>query len=211
MPILAENKGSNFNSILAPDGNHVAVCVRMIHIGTIEVRYQDETKLQNKVRLYFELSHEKAVFDEEKGEENFMVSKEYTLSMHEKASLRKDLESWRGKAFTEDEAKSFDITKLLGVPCMVNIITKTHEPTGNKYTALTGITSIPKGIPTPDRINDLFEFSVLEFDEEKFDNLSDFLKEKIRSSIEYTSMVNGEIAEGNDNELEGNSNDGLPF
>jgi hypothetical protein len=190
MSIIAENSGGAFTPILSPEGTHVAICVRMIHVGTSETEYKGQKKSQNKVRLYFELSNEKAVFKEENGEENFTVSKEYTLSMFEKANLRKDLESWRGKAFTTDEAASFDITKLLGVPCMVNIITKVHEPTGNKYTAITGISSIPKGLPKPERVNDLFEFSVSEFDQTKFNELTEYLQERVKASDEYQAIIN---------------------
>jgi hypothetical protein len=47
-----------------------------------------------------------------------VISKEFTLSMHEKSTLRQFLESWRGKAFTEKEALSFDVTALIGKPCL---------------------------------------------------------------------------------------------
>src|SRR3990167_3685661 len=35
------------------------------------------------------------------------ISKFYTLSLSEKANLRKDLEGWRGKSFTESELEGF--------------------------------------------------------------------------------------------------------
>jgi hypothetical protein len=209
MPIIAKNTGGEFNNILPPQGNHTAICVRMIHIGTAEFEYKGEKKKQNRVRLYFELSYEKAIFKPEVGEENFMVSKEYTLSMHEKATLRKDLESWRGKAFTEEEAKAFDITALLGVPCMVNIITKVHEPTGNKYAQIASISGIPKGMEKPQRVNDLFEFSVDEFDEVKFRGFSEYLQERIKQTEEwqkYTKQISGEIETHSEEE-----HDDLPF
>ena len=47
--------------------------------------------------------------------------------MAEKKQPKNSLKSWRGKDFTEDETKSFDITKLLGVPYMINIIHKTSK------------------------------------------------------------------------------------
>jgi len=195
MPIIATNSGGDFKQILPPQGNHTAICVRMIHVGTTTNEYLGEKKRQNRVRLYFELSHEKAIFNPENGEENFMVSKEYTLSMHEKATLRKDLESWRGKAFTEDEAKAFDITKLLGIPCMVNIIIKTHETTKNTYAQIASISGLPKGMAKPDRVNDLFEFSVSDFDETKFLTLSEWLQNKIKESEEYQEYLKSKSGE----------------
>jgi len=210
MPIIAENNGSDFNKILPPSGNHLAICVRMIHLGTLEVEWQGQKKKQNKVRLYFELSHEQAVFDEHKGPENFIVSKEYTLSMHEKSNLRKDLESWRGKAFTDDQAEAFDITVLLNVPCMLNVIIKKHESSGNEYALIAGISQLPKGMEKPVAVNTPFEFSVLEFDRAKFDTLSEFLREKIESSDEYKKMIrpdNGQVLTKEDFV----SDDDLPF
>jgi hypothetical protein len=68
---------------------------------------------QRKIRLTFELPTELKVFDEEKGEQPTVLGKKYTLSLSEKAFLRKDLESRRGKQFTEEEMKGFDIAKLV--------------------------------------------------------------------------------------------------
>jgi hypothetical protein len=53
------------------------------------------------------------------------IGSKFTLSLHEKASLRKILQSWRGKAFTPEELKKFDVTTILGKPCLITV---THEP-----------------------------------------------------------------------------------
>ena len=42
----------------------------------------------------------------------FDVARVYTLCLHERAALRKDLESWRGRKFTEQELDGFDLEKL---------------------------------------------------------------------------------------------------
>ena len=97
----------------------------MIELGHIDTEFNGEKKKAHKVMLTWELPEELAVFNEDKGPEPYSVSKTYTLSMHEKSTLRKDLESWRGKGFTELEAAKFDITKLLGVPCLLTI---TRQP-----------------------------------------------------------------------------------
>ena len=59
----------------------------------------------------------------------FAVSKTYTASLFEAAALRKDLESWRGKSFTEEELGGFDISKLLG--CTARIEVGHTAPTEN--------------------------------------------------------------------------------
>lgn len=192
---------------LIPAGNYIARCFSMIHIGTIEEEIQKEKKLLNKVRITWELPTETRVFDESKGEQPMIISKEYTLSMHEKANLRRDLESWRGKAFTEDQAKSFDITKLLGVPCMINIIHKSST-TGTKYATISSITPIPKGLTCPDAVNPSFEFNFTDkFSDMVVESFPDFIKDKIKSSQEYKDLKSpvvdlpGEEENQDDNDL----------
>jgi hypothetical protein len=185
MSIIAENKGSDF--VLIPSGNHIARCYGMIQIGTVK----EETgiyagKETHKVRISWETPHETHDFG--KGLQPFSVHKEFTLSMHEKATLRKYLESWRGKAFTETEAEAFDITKLIGKPCMINVIHKTSGK-GNTYADISSIATLPKGLECPNQINQTVELSFDNWNQNIFDSLPDFLKDKIKVSKEYSAMT----------------------
>ncbi|GAA4299610.1 phage replication initiation protein, NGO0469 family [Nibribacter koreensis] len=210
MAIIATSNGSkSYTPVEA--GNYVARCYSMVHIGTRLENILGTEKELNKVRLSFELPTELKVFKEEDGEQPYLVSKEYTLSMHEKSTLRKDLESWRGKAFTEEEAKSFDITKLLGVPCMLNIIHK-QSKSGNPYAVISAISTMPKGLTCDPQINPTFEFSVAEFDIQKFAMLPEFLQEAVKESKEYKALQQPnhmEVAGSHGNEEDDDT--GLPF
>ncbi len=146
MAIIAESKGNGGNFTPMSAGTYVARCYSMVHIGTIEDSFQGEKKVLNKVRLSFEFPTETKVFKEEEGEKPYILSKEFTLSMHEKATLRKMLESWRGKAFTDEEAKSFDITKLLGKPCMISVVHKAKDD-GKVYAELSSIAGMQRDLP----------------------------------------------------------------
>ena len=115
MPIYATKPEGNDFAKVEP-GTYMARCYSMVELGHIDTEFNGEKKKAHKVMLTWELPEEMAVFNEDKGPEPYSVSKTYTLSMHEKSTLRKDLESWRGKGFTELEAAKFDITKLLGWP-----------------------------------------------------------------------------------------------
>lgn len=188
MPIIAEKKeGGNFISV--EPGTYVARCYSMIEIGTIEVTFKGETKKQHKVAITWELPTETAIFNEDKGPEPFVVSKKYTLSMHEKSNLRKDIEAWRGKGYTEEEAKRFDITKLLGQPCLLSVIQspRPDDPT-KTYTSVSSITKMMKGQDCPDQINPTKVLSYDAFDWTVFDSLSDYMKDLIRSSDEFKRM-----------------------
>ena len=187
MAIYATSTGTQRE--LIPAGNYIARCYQMIEIGTVSEFILGENKILKKVRIGWELPTELKVFNEERGEQPCVISKEFTLSMHEKSALRAALKSWRGKDFTEEEARSFDITKLLGVPCMINIIHKPAKSDPTKiYQEISGITSVPKGIPVPDQINKTFCLSYDNFDEDLFNNLPDFIKDKMKGSIEYAAL-----------------------
>lgn len=171
-------------------GNYIARCYQMIEVGTVIEDYQGKPKTLTKVRIGWELPTELKVFKEGNGEQPRVISNEYTLSMADKATLRKHLESWRGKTFTEEEAKAFDITKLLGVPCMLNIIHKPSKSDATKiYEQISNVSPTPKGMECPKAINPVFVLSYDAFDEEKFTSLPDFIKDKIKSSDEYKAMI----------------------
>ena len=195
MAINATNTGTQRE--LIPAGNYVARCYQMIHIGSVMENYEGQPKLQNKVRIGWELPTELKVFKEENGEQPCVTSKEYTLSMNEKATLRKTLASWRGKDFSEEEAKSFDITKLLGVPCMLNIIHKPSKDNSKTYAEIGSISPLPKGFECPPQINKTILLDYDNFSNEIFETLPDFIKDKIKTSLEYTAMLNGITQEVN--------------
>lgn len=187
MAILATNKGVQRE--LIPAGNYIARCYQMLQIGTVEEIVMGAVKTLNKVRIGWELPTETKVFNPEKGEQPFTISKEFTLSMHEKSNLRKVLASWRGKDFTEEEAKSFDITKLIGVPCMLNVIHKPSKTDPSKiYEEIGSVSPMPKGVPCPAQVNDTMLLEFENFNYDLYNSLPDFIKQKIQSSAEFKEM-----------------------
>jgi hypothetical protein len=199
---------------LVPAGNQVARCYSMVHLGTNIEEYMGEKKAMNKVRISWELPEEMRVFDEAKGEQPMSISKEYTLSMFEKANLRKELEGWRGKGFTEEEAKVFDITKLLGKSCLLNIIHKTSK-TGNEYAVINSISGLPKGMDCPKQINPTFEFNFQDkFDLKILESLPQFIRDKIKTSFEYKAINNPQDQDLTHDEVMSNNSEpenDLPF
>jgi len=174
---------------LIPAGNYVARCYQMIQIGTVDELVNGEKKTMHKCRIGWELPTEQKVFKEENGLQPLVISKEFTLSMHEKSNLRKVLASWRGKDFSEEEAKSFDITKLLGAPCMLNIIHKPSKDGSKIYQEIGSISPIPKGFEVPAQITPSMVLEYDDFDTAVFERLPDFIKDKIKSSAEFKKML----------------------
>jgi hypothetical protein len=210
MAINATSSGNTPRELI-PTGNYIARCYKMIHIGTVEELILGEKKVLNKVRIGWELPTEQRVFNEEKGLQPLVIDKEFTLSLHEKSALRAALKAWRGKDFTEEEAKSFDITKLLGVPCMINIIHKPSKKDPSRhFEEIAGITPVPKGIEVTPQINPTFVLDYDNFDIEKFNSLPDFIKQKMQSSVEYVSVQNPSHVEIKTTAANENDDD-LPF
>jgi len=180
MGLKVAESGGNFKQI--DPGMYVGLCYRSIDLGTQHEEYNNEVKINRKVFVSWEFPDELITEGEFTGQP-YSMSKFYTASLHEKANLRKDLESWRGRAFTADELSGFDLDNILGKPCMVNVITNDKGKS-----VIAGIMPLPKGTDTPTGVNDIFSFSFDEWDEEKFDGISDGIKRIMMESDEYKNI-----------------------
>ena len=189
MAITAEN--NSVKRELIEPGLHIARCYRMVQIGTVKENILGKEKILQKVRIGWEMPLLTKVFDEAKGAQPLVIEKEYTLSMAEKSNLRAMLTSWRGKPFDETEAKAFDITKLIGVPCMLNITHKSSKSDPSRqFDEISSVVPVVKGMTCPPQVNKTFVLSYDEWDEEKFESLPDFIKDKMKTSLEYVAIRN---------------------
>lgn len=153
MSLLAKQNGDGKEFERCPEGNHVAICYMVCDLGMHESSYQGKTKLKRKVRIAFELPNE--LMEDGKP---FSVSGEYTLSLDKKSNLRPILESWRGKQFSEDELKGFDLFNVLGHGCMVNVV---HSNANEKtYVNVASVARLPKGMTTDLPVNKIIKFSL---------------------------------------------------
>ena len=185
--IIAAYGGSEKREIV-PAGTHIARCYSMIHIGTVEWEWQGEIKESNKVKIAFELPNEMRDFGGE--EKPMVISKEYTISLHEKSNLRRDLETWRGKEFTTKELSSFDITNLLEKCCNISIVHKMSKG-GKQFANIGGISALAKGVECPEQFNPTFVFNYEDnFNEEWLDGQPEWIQEQIKSTPEYKNKTN---------------------
>lgn len=198
-----------------PAGTYPARCYKIIHFGTAyDERLQ---KMINKIRLDWELPTEMKVFNPEIGEQPLSISKDYTLSMNEKSNLCRDLESWRGQKFTDEDAEMFDISSVLGADCMINVAHKVSNSSGNTYAYIASVSPMPKGMECPDAINPVFIWDYDEnFDDSVLANMHDFFQGKIKSSAEYQAKMDPPDAEQPEHTLddappEDQDPDNLPF
>ena len=214
MSFIAKDSGGGDFKKVAP-GVHIGRCFKLIDLGTQEETYEGEVKLLPKVCVYWELTGE----DEEgaplidSNGDPLVIWQEYTMSLGKKAKLRAALESWRGKAFTDEELKGFDVSKLIGAFCMVNVTHKTSQTSGKTYANVSSLTPLPAALrnakPAPHFPNVLF--SVEKFDQAIFDTFHEKLQERVMASIEMRGLSKQDAAPSRGHADESVPDDDIPI
>ena len=190
MALIAKESGGGGGEFTpVPQGMHLARCYRVIDLGTQRSEYLGTVKHLRKVMLQFEVHGEDENGDPivtSKGEP-MSISKNFTLSLEEKATLRKDLQTWRGREFTDIEKKGFEVKNVLGAWAMISVI-KAMGNNGKEYTNIAAIMSLPPAIKKaglPNGHNELKVFEIDNPDMALFDSFGNGLKEKIQRSPEW--------------------------
>ncbi len=162
-------------------GVYIARCVRLLDIGTHESEYQGQKNRRRQLVMSWELCNE--LMSDGKP---FLVSKFYTMSLGEKANLRKDLINWRGRDFTPEELRGFELKNILGKPCQISI---TANDKGKRV--VSGVTGLPKGMSAPEAFNPFIYFDLNDdWDAEAFEILPKGFQRMIQDSEEYKFLTN---------------------
>ena len=186
--MLIKETGGGMEFEQAPTGAHIGICIRIVDLGTQKNEYQGQVNYKREGLFTWELPSNLMTSGEQAGKP-FVVSKFYTLSLSEKANLRKDLAAWRGRDFTPEELAGFDPKNVLGKACMLNLIANAKGKT-----IINGVMQLPKGFPVPAQVNPNVYFSLEEFKQETFDGLSKGIKEIIERSPEYQKLKTPDYA-----------------
>jgi hypothetical protein len=190
MSFIVEASGGGREFKIVPAGTHLARLYRIVDLGTQTTTYQGETKMQRKVMFAWEIHGEDESGEPLKTDDGkpMAIFKNYTLSWNEAATLRKDLQAWRGTPWTDKEAARFDLKNVLGQWCMLNIIHRPGMSDGKTFANVAGISPVPgflKKQGLPEGVNPLQMFRLGDPDWELFETFSKGLKAKIESSPEY--------------------------
>lgn len=162
MPIMASDKGGGEDFAPIPAGMHHGVCYAVIDLGT-QPSYNPKFPARRKVVFIFEIPAQRIEIEKDGIKKNLprATSAIYTNSLSAKSNLRPDLESWRGKAFTEEELKAFDLEKVCGANALLNMV---HEHKGEKtYSNISTINPLMKGTGKLAAENPLLRFSLDSF------------------------------------------------
>lgn len=192
--IAKDSGGGNFKQV--PQGVFIGRCYSLIDLGTQTTTGQYGTKQQHKVRIGWELFGEDEsgaplTIDVDGVQMPMTISKSYTMSLHEKSGLRRDLAAWRGRDFTDEEASAFDVSKLLGAYCMINVTES--DSNGKTYRNVGGITPLPSALKNakPAPVHDHVIFNLDEPDMKVFDKFHQKMQDAIKSSPEWAKLNGG--------------------
>lgn len=162
-------------------GTYFAVCIGAVDLGEQETTYNNKTRYANQLQIIFELPSELIEIDGE--EQPRQLSRRFSVSLSAKSNLRKFIETWYGKKFTDDAIREFDTRELLGKPAMLSVVLSED---GN-YANIASAAALPKGMEAQKAKSELIDFDVEEWDDEAFQKLPEWLQELIKKSTQYKS------------------------
>ena len=176
-----------------PEDVHLGICVGVIDLGT-QHNFKF-SKYERKCLLSFELPEERTEVevDGETIDAPRFMSRRFTLSLGSNSHLRKFLRTWRGRDFTPEELKGFEMKALLGVGANVQVL---HD-TGKDGTVYANIDSAAKLHKTQtigesetgliyftfDDISDLKEV------DDAIDEMPEWIQKLIQKSVEYNDLA----------------------
>lgn len=138
MSMIVKDSG-NVSIEKLENGVYTAVSNMIIDLGLQTSEKFDKT--QRKIMIIWTILGEEVEINGEKLPRT--MSKEYSFSLGEKSNLRKDLQAWRGKTFTEEELGGFNILNVLNKACQLQIILE--DKNGKKYNNIASIMALQKG------------------------------------------------------------------
>jgi len=212
--IAKDNGGASIPPL--EDGVYLAICSGLIDLGIQKSeQFNNESR---KMMIQYQIIGEDIEFNGETIARK--MHKQYGFSLGSKSNLRKDLESWRGKAFTDGELQGFNMTNIMNVPCQLQIINKERVGKSN-YNDIAGIMALPKG----QKVDRLADDSLLMLDLEDlntfryFKDIPKWIQERIKQATNYEESGLKKYVEENvkeDEELDGEyitveDTDDLPF
>jgi hypothetical protein len=209
--MVKATKSGSFKPVALPEPQStVARCYSLIDIGTVRNVFKGKDQgTHHRIFLTWELPGLKAVFNEQKGEEPFVISEEFTLSTKDNSNLAKLISAWRGAPLTTKEQESFDPTVMVEKSCLLQFIHKrkadyANTPieelgeitNGNTNLKIMGIVKRPKSMELPAQINPtmIWDWEAIEdgeeaFDKEKWDKIPAFIRKKMVTSEQYAKLA----------------------
>jgi hypothetical protein len=180
----------NSNKFVIPAGLHDAICYGVVHAGTVNSPYNNQPRMRNVLYLCYEFPAIKNVFDEDKGEQPAVTTMMFTYSYSEKGNLLDWINTWSNGKINKKNITDFDIEKLAGLGCKLQIIMDESEGKTRSYPkGIIGLTAEEKKTLNKNSLyNPIMIYDVDNHDQEAFDALPNWLQKKVMESQEYKKL-----------------------
>lgn len=171
-----------------PAETHAAVCVGYVDLGTQSAKdFKGNPTEKRRVMIFWDIPEVRVDYNGKSMPSR--ISNRYTLSLYEKANLRKMLDVWNGSPLKPDEIQSFDLDKLINRPAMIQV---QHKPKPSKpgevYENVVAVNPPYKGIPRPQMETDAIKYQIEDDATGEFvvpgDNIPRWIKKIIADSYE---------------------------
>lgn len=130
-----------------------------------------------------------------------MVEQAIHRIAHEKATLRKDLDAWRGKPFTAEELAGFNLKNVINAACILTIVNQEGK-TGNVYAKISSISKPMKGMEIPPLENEPILFDMDADDAERtLKTLPEWMREEVEKSITWKARFGAVVEDDDDGEI----------
>ena len=182
MAIIAKRGGEGKAFEPVSEGLHPANCWAVVDLG-IQQKGGQYPGEKHEVYLGFEVLDQSIEFEKDNVKQTgpMRIGITLTNSLGEKAKLRRYLEKWRGRPFTEEELDGFDVSKLAGLPCQLLV---THTTKGDKtYANIDAVLGWAKGQPKPEAPASVMVFDLSNADSHAFAALPQWLQEKVDARL----------------------------
>lgn len=181
---LTVNANQSSSIAPIPQGTYLAVCYMLVDLG---MQYSEAFKKSSrKVLIGWEVPEETITIDGEERPRN--ITKQYTASLNESASLRQDLAAWRGRDFTPEELEAFDLRNIVGTSCMINVVHKVKKD-GKTFANIQSIMALPKGMPKGELDQKPVIFDLDTAEVEQVDGLPGWIADMIKKSSTYQEKL----------------------
>ena len=182
MGSIVKDKGGDFKVL--DEGTHLAICNAVVDIGLQNTVWDSQ---QENVWLRFEVPAERIQYIKDGAEidEPMSIWTRYNKTLNKKATLRKDLDAWRGRNFSEDELQGFDLFNLVGKPCLITVV---HNQSGDRiYANISAIAKVMKDQEISGQELESICFSPNDTDQ--YENVPEWLQEKFDNRVELEELA----------------------
>ena len=158
-------------------GVYMAVCIGFVDLGE---QYSEKFKNYSYKGMYiWELPGETIEIDGE--QKPRQLSKEFTISASNKSNLRKFIETWNSKSYSDEDFMEFDVFEQVGKPCQLNVVLNETK----EYANVDNLMPIPKGFPAPTTNTEHIKWDMDAWNDDVFAKLPEWIQEKIKKSTQY--------------------------